>query len=748
MKVVLSSRQKIVVVAREGDAASEAKRAEETATIEKAQCMTASNALPVTNAGADIEAFAADIVSDLLDDVVASGCVDEIVMDASHGATYTTNHIPDYVTEEMDSQANLSQDRLKSPDVGPSEAWYVAQEIFESLMVQAMNQISVKGRESEKRAEAEAAWRNLEAEMDANTRRNAEEALAREKSADELAERKRQEDAERMALARTAVMMQKLFRGKKARGFARDLRDMRLLQLKRFSEEEKKKASNAVLELQRQVPLPVIDFRRRFDAIVAQAIHQYKTRCCSIVATPDASAEAAIREEIFTQWATASIANEAAIAAALVNSARIEVRKGLVLGRVMRGALERDTLVKGLEQVNSVAQDGLSAALREHLPLAPETVEERMASLKVSIEAKKRLKTYVEMECEKVMHQLEELTRPATVDPPMLLNILACADPGSVLRAWDPLSHFPAGDMNARVLKSRERSGSKGAIRVSARACQQRWRALGANLDNSRQAFTDRVLGTSGGRGWDPVSAKSVCRHASSYGADLAEVLSYLSPPCSAETHSIPSDDTRVLKRRIADLFAPKVAKRRAQRKNTALREDAASALRASSWSDWEPGRFRRKSPEPRRPLISLHSAEANSMIQVDVGVPLSPTELKRRAQLAKEWCSEANQYTVLPEIVHQNFQHSLKKLDNELSLRRGGRAAVERYTSLSNQDGRWDQIRQISRMEHVPVKELFATPRRTQRCDTRDRLFSHLLASIFDLSSLCECFVNVTWRQ
>ena len=186
----------------------------------------------------------------------------------------------------------------------------------------------------------------------------------------------------------------------------------------------------------------------------------------------------------------------------------------------------------------------------------------------------------------------------------------------------------------------------------------------------------------------------------------------------------------------------PKVAKRCAQRKNMALRGDAASALRASSWSDWEPGQFRRKSREPRRPLISLHGAEANSMMQVDVGVPLSPTELKRRAQLAKEWCSDTNQYTVLPEIVHQNFQHSLKKLDNELSLRRGGRVGVERYTSLSNQEGRWDQIRQISRMEHVPVKELFATPRRRQRCDTRYMPLFHLLAKIHPLL-MCSRFVN-----
>ena len=712
MGTALANQLQASVEAPALETAAEPEATDETAASEEDECLIASNAV-VTAAAPHVEDLMIQMVSEILDVIVvgvrrgaAADAGDE--ERAEEVSRQATNPLPvgDCFGEEVDS----SQDHLRARDGAPAEGACVVLEILESLVSKVADEGCVQEKEAEKRASAQAAWREIEAEMDAATRRNEAEALAREKSADEAAERRRQEEAERMALARTAVMMQKLFRGKKARGFARDLRNLRLLQLSRFEEEEKKRAITAVVVLQRQVPLQVLDFRRRFHSVVDLAIEQYNDRCRSIVATPDPSAGNSIKEKILAHWASCSIANEAAIAAALVKSARVEVQKGLVLGCVMRGALERDTLVKGLEKVNSVAQDSLSAALREHLPLAPETVEERMASLKVSIDAKKRLQAYVEIECDKVMRQMEELTRPGNSDAPLLLDIMANSHPGSALRVWDPLSHLPAGDLHARVLKSRERAEMKGSIRLRSRACQQRWRALGANLDNSRQAFTDRVLGTSGGRGWDPVSAKAACN--SAYAADLAGALSHLSPPCSAETHSNRSDDTRILKRRIALLFAPKLARRHGRQKHSG----EAAALKESQWRDWEPGRFRRKPREPRRPEFGLQTDEANLMTHVDVGVPLSPTELKRRAQLAKDWGCDLKPITVLPEIVHQNFQHSLKKLENEVSLRRGDRAGAGRYTSLSNREERWDKIRQISRLEEVPVKELFATPRRLQK--------------------------------
>ena len=307
--------------------------------------------------------------------------------------------------------------------------------------------------EARNKAVAEAEWRRIEKEPEAKATRHVEETTAQQLEQDGLAEATRREEAKRLELARIAIIMQRLLRGKKGRGFARDLREMRLLQLRKFEDEEKQNARTAIIALTRRVPMQVLEFRSNFQEIKNQAIKNYKEKSSSIMATPDDAAVTGITVEILTLWPGASIANEAAIASALVNAARTEVRKGLVQGRVMKGALERGSLVKGLEKVNTIAQEFLSDALRHHLPLSPETVEERMASLKISIESKKRLHAYVNIECDKVMREMEEHMRSVNSDV-SLLGLLAGAKPCSALRRWDPLAHLP-NEVNARMLKSR-----------------------------------------------------------------------------------------------------------------------------------------------------------------------------------------------------------------------------------------------------------------------------------------------------
>jgi len=326
-------------------------------------------------------------------------------------------------------------------------------EVMESLITKIVSIKIEEEAEACNKAVAEAEWRRIEKEPEAKATRHVEETSALQLEQDGLAEATWREEAERLELARIAIIMQRLCRGKKGRGFARDLREMRLLQLRKFEDEEKQNGRTAIIALTRRVPMQVLEFRSNFQEIKNQAIKNYKEKSSSIRAAPDDAAVTGITVEILTLWPGASIANEAAIATALVNAARTEVRKGLVQGRVMKGALERGSLVKGLEKVNTIAQEFLSDALRHHLPLSPETVEERMASLKISIESKKRLHAYVNIECDKVMREMEEHMRSVNSDV-SLLGLLAGAKPGSALRRWDPLAHLP-NEVNARMLKSR-----------------------------------------------------------------------------------------------------------------------------------------------------------------------------------------------------------------------------------------------------------------------------------------------------
>ena len=533
--------------------------------------------------------------------------------------------------------------------------------------------------QAHKKVSAEAEWQKMQQEA-------AEE---------EAAEKRRQEDAERMALTRSAVIMQSVFRGKVARGLARDLRDMRLLQLRRFEDEGKRNARNAVLALMRRAPLQVLEFKRDFDTVVQEAVEKYIAKSASIMATPDKAAQSAIVDSVTKLWVQASIQNEKAIAAALVNSARLEVQKGLVLGRLMTGALQRNSLVKGLDKVNAVAQDCLSTALRDHLPLTPETVEERLASLKISIEAKRKLQTYVEVECNKVLSEMAEVTCAVKMPKPELIAVLACADPGSAMRQWNPLSHLE-GNLNARMLKSRERTSTKQSIRYQSRTCQQRWQALVCNLDKCRSAFTDSVLGVSGGRGWD---CTGDTLNEGEYAIQLADALSDLSPPSSsADTKLTVMDESKLLKRRIANLFAPKVTMRAKDRTELASQD--------RRWPDWEPGKFK---PKHRDAGYAQYACkpEPHFITEVDMGSP----------ELAG--CNLAlKSYTLLPPIVVQNFDHALAKLHKEIHARREARD--EKGQGPSNVPGAesWNHIRKITRFEPgaQPTKDLFPTPRRIQK--------------------------------
>jgi hypothetical protein len=518
--------------------------------------------------------------------------------------------------------------------------------------------------------------------------------IQQEAAEEDAAEKRRQEEAERMALTRTAVIIQSLFRGKVARGFARDLRDMRLLQLRRFEDEEKRNARNAVLALMRRAPLQVLEFKRDFDTVVQEAVEKYIAKSASIMATPDRAAQSAIVDSVKKLWVQVSIQNEKAIAAALVNSARLEVQKGLVLGRLMTGALQHNSLVKGLDKVNAVAQDCLSTALRDHLPLTPETVEERLASLKISIEAKRRLQTYVELECNKVLSEMAEVTRAVKMPEPELIAVLACADPGSAMRQWNPLSHL-AGNLNARMLKSRERTSTKQSIRYQSRTCQQRWQALVCNLDKCRSAFTDSVLGVSGGRGWD---CTGDTLNEGEYAIQLADALSHLSPPSSsADTNLKVMDESKILKRRIANLFAPKVTMRAKERTELASQD--------RRWPDWEPGKFKPK--HDARYAQYACKPVPHFITEVDMGSP----------ELAG--CNLAlKSYTLLPPIVVQNFDHALAKLHKEIHVRRETRDAKGQGPSPVPGAESWNRIRKIMRFEPgaQPTKDLFPTPRRIQK--------------------------------
>jgi hypothetical protein len=554
-----------------------------------------------------------------------------------------------------------------------------AQEEEERLAKEEAQRLAKEEEQARKKASAEAEWQKIQQET-------AEE---------EAAEKRRQEEAKRMALTRTAVIMQSLFRGKVARGFARDLRDMRLLQLRRFEDEGKRNARNAVLALMRRAPLQVLEFKRDFDTVVQEAVEKYIAKSASIMATPDKAAQSAIVDSVKKLWVQASIQNEKAIAAALVNSARLEVQKGLVLGRLMTGALKRNSLVKGLDKVNAVAQDCLSAALRDHLSLMPETVEERLASLKISIEAKRRLQTYVEVECNKVLSEMAEVTRAVKMPEPELIAVLACADPGSAMRQWNPLSHLE-GNLNARMLKSRERTSTKQSIRYHSRTCQQRWQALVCNLDKCRSAFTDSVLGVSGGRGWD---CTGDTLNEGEYAIQLADALSRLFPPSSfADTKLTVMDESKILKRRIANLFAPKVTMRAKDRTELASQD--------RGWPDWEPGKFKPKHRDTRYAQYAC-KPEPHFITEVDMGSP----------ELAG--CNLAlKSYTLLPPIVVQNFDHALAKLNKEIHARREARDEKGQGPSPVPGAESWNHIRKITRFEPgaQPTKDLFPTPRRIQK--------------------------------
>ena len=576
-------------------------------------------------------------------------------------------------------------------------------DILESLLISVLHKTEETDEQARKKASAEAEWRKIQQDFDAKAHLEAHQAEMRAAEEDEAAEKRRQEEAERMALTRTAVIMQKLFRGKVARGFARDLRELRLLQRQRFENEEKKSARNAVLVLMRRAPLQVLEFKRLFDAVVQEAADKYSAKCASIMATPDEAAQAAITESIQQLWADASIENEKAIAAALVNSARIEVRRGLVLGRVMTGALQRESLVKGLDKVNTVAQDCLSAALREHLPLTPETVEERMASLKISIEAKKRLQTYVELECGKVLSEMEEVTRAVKLPEPELMSVLACADPGSAMRQWEPLSHLAGNNLNCRMLKSRERTSTKQSIRHRSRTCQQRWQALVSSLDKCRSAFTDSVLGVSGGRGWDCTG--DILKQGE-YASQLADALSHLSPPSSSADSKPTVHESKILKRRIANLFAPKLTKPAIGRTDVLQHRELTDDKTASRWPDWEPGRFK---PRHRDARYAHFACKPEPHFITEVGMR-SP-ELEERSFGLKS-------YTILPPILAQNFDHALAKLDKEIHVRHIARDEKGQGRSNVPSAEPWNHIRQIMRLEHgaQPTKDLFPTPRRVQK--------------------------------
>jgi len=678
------------------------------AQAEAARCKEESNAILETTAVramavADKEAVAKGRLDGILDAAVTA-VTRAAVAEAAELSISILSDIVQVVLSDEGSTGDTQASRVSS----------LVDEILD-FCISAATSKDDEEEKARKSTAAEADFRVLEAELAAKRHEEEEEAEACQKVADAPAERRLQEERERKALARTVIMMQKLFRGKQARGFACDLRKMRALQMARFEEEEKTKARDAVTELKRRVPLQVLEFKQRFHAIVDGAWAGYKDKTASIMATPDMVAHATISVEILALWAGAAIANEAAIAAALVDSARSEVRKGLVLGRVMRGALEQDSLQKGLDKVNSTAQQCLSTALREHLSLAPETVEERMASLKISIDAKKRLQTYVELECEKVWREMADLTQPAKKDSsagPLLMGILASADAGSALGQWAPLSHLP-GDLNRMMLKSRQRATVKESIRHRSHACQQRWHALEANLDYSRGAFTNSVLGISAGRGWDRVAAKSACEEASSYSLVLADALSFLSPPSSAANANARREvnETSVLKRRVANLFTPKrLYKPTRNQSDAAIRGGETSSGVQTPWPDWQPGKFRRKH---RDSLFAQYArtSEAHFITEVHLSSSGSPR--------GHNFKREIHAYTVLPRIVTQNFDHILRKLNHELDFRRENRDERSlRHASPIVREEQWQHIRRISKMDPaaLPTKELFPTPRRLQK--------------------------------
>ena len=623
----------------------------------------------------------------------------------------------------IDSAVETGEDRNNIVDVHA-----FALDMLDFLIVRATEVGAMK------RAAAEAAWRSIEAELEATAKREAEESAAEE----ELAERRRLEEAEKMAMTRAAVMMQTIFRGGQARAFTRQLREMRLQQQRGFEEEATNRACEAISHLKYRIPLQVHDFKQHFDAVLEDAVTLYEEKSASIGMKSDDAAKLAITSKITALWPEAAIANEAVIAACLVDAARAQVRKGLVLGRMMKGAFLRETLAKGLDTVNTVAQEYLSAALREHLPMTPETVEERMASLKISIEAKKRLKTHVEVECDKMKQEMVELialNKKDAAERCGLMEVLAGAEPGSALRLWAPMSHLP-GELNTRILKSRERTRVKISIQDVSSICQKRWHALAQNLDFSRRAFTNSVLGIAGGRGWDSGASKAALAEQSAYALELADAFSHVSPPASAAKPQATAavGEARTMRRRIADLFMSKDKTKKSAInlfKSAPLSGDGQPGVELSFWQEWKPGRFRRQNRESRYAEYCRYherqEPQSKTEVDLDLGAPISPTELERRAKLAEEWSSQSSRsapqsampYTVLPHIVKSNFNHVMAKLEREVRIRREQRDEKgQGRNSPALHTERWQLIKHISKSDPrgTPQKELFPTPRRLQK--------------------------------
>ena len=672
----------------------------------------------------------------------------DFIMQAEAAAARAATEMDAEVRESITSiLGDLVQTAISVVDSKPTDKQGLAREVIHSLIDTA---IEAGARNESRVRAAKEAWRALEAELEATAKREAEKAAAEE----ELAEQRRREEAERMALNRAATVVQKICRGGRARVFTRHLREMRLEQQKEIETEERKRARDAISTLKAGVPQQVHEFRMRFHAVIDDALDRYAKRSANVNMPSSEAAQEAMRAEIMALWSDVAIANERAIANALVNAARVEVRKGLVLGRVTKGAQDLGTLTKGLDRVETIAQEFLGAALRNHLPLEPETVEERMASLKISIQAKKTLQSFVQIECEKVRRDLAQLMRPkkkSEAEVSGLLGLIAGSEPGSVLHQWEPLAHSP-GDLNRRVLHSRERATVKGSIRECSSFCQQRWQALSTNLDNARNAFTNSVLGISGGRGWD--ANKSSQMRTSLYSTELACAFSYVSEGARARGWD---NDPRIMSRRISNLFGPKLEKQKPARNQFQAivmgNQGQIDPGFKSTWPEWKPGRFRRshldsryaeycrkREPEfPHRPhsqpvfMTQIDSDQDTG--DLDTGAPISPTELQRRNQLAAEWRSNSSRSarpsdseskSVLPKIVNQNLNHVLSKLEKEIEFQRiiRDQRLIHQHPSrgfVMAREDRWQHIRQKVGMKTLPTKELFPTPRRVQRW--RDRI-------------------------
>ena len=238
----------------------------------------------------------------------------------------------------------------------------------------------------------------------------------------------------------------------------------------------------------------------------------------------------------------------------------------------------------------------------------------------------------------------------------------------------------------------RERAITKESMNDRSRACQQRWQALEANLDNCRAFFTNNVLGICDGRGWDCLTTRTEYKEKSSY--DAALIDSFSRNPC-VETDRV-SKEHKILRHQIADLFAPKSLKKPARSEH---------GTKQLLWSDWVPGQFRRKHRDARYAEY-CRTPEPQFITEIVLGLSESPAEHD---------LAQPNRYTVLPLIVVQNFNHALGKLDKEIVFRRQDRDERSPPTSALVSEPRWDHIRRILKMEPdtLPTKELFPTPRR-----------------------------------